>query len=117
MEQDSISIEEFNESLSKWTGKNIKILKQEIEDNDETLMTLEKVSYIEHTETIDDYVAKYALHLNGTGKIENADNKLEQLPLPSYEIPLEDTTTYQFNGSHFTLKNERAAYMIELADK
>lgn len=114
MEQQSLSIEEFNELFNKWTGKDVKVLKQEIGDNDETLMNLEKVSYLEHTGRLDDYEAKYTLQLNGMGKIENDKNEFEPLPSPSYEIPLDDTTQYQFNGSRFTVKNDRGLYTIEL---
>lgn len=114
MEQ-SISVEEFNELLNKWNGKNIKILKHEIEDNDATLMKLDKVTYQEQEGTIDDYVAKYTLLLNGTGEIENDDNELEPLPSPSYEIPLDDATNYQFDGTRFSLENNRGTYTIELA--
>lgn len=114
MEQ-SISIEEFNALLNKWTGKSIKILKHEIEDNDETLMKLDKVSYSEQEGTIDDYVATHTLLLNGMGEIENDDHDFEPLPSPSYEIPLDDTTKYQFDGSRFLLENDRGTYTIELA--
>lgn len=111
------SIEEFNALLNKWTGKSIKILKHEIEDNDETLMRLEQVTYQEQTDKIDDYVAKYTLLLTGTGEIENDDDNFEPLPSPSYEIPLDDTTNYQFDDSRFTIKNDRGTYTIELAEK
>ncbi|WP_245837322.1 hypothetical protein [Virgibacillus phasianinus] len=111
-----LSIEDFNEMLQKWTGKRIKIFKHEIEDNDETLMNLDNVSYAEQDATIDDYVAKHILQLNGTGVIENDDHEHEPLPSPTYEIPLEDSTNYQFDGSRFNLKNDRGHYSIELCE-
>ena len=109
----SISIEEFNELLKKWTGKRIRISKHELEDNDETLMKLDEVSYQEQDGTIDDYVATHTLLLSGIGEIENDDNTFEPLPSPSYEIPLDDATNYQFDGSRLSLKNDRGTYTIE----
>lgn len=114
MEQHSMPINEFNALLNEWTGKNIKISKQEIEDDDETFMVLEKVTYSEDRRRLDDYEAMHALQLSGIGKVENGDHDLKPLPLSSYEIPLDDTTNNQFDGSRFTLKNDRGTYTIEL---
>lgn len=116
IEQHFLTIEEFNEKLNKWTGKNIKITKQEIGDYDEALIELETISYSKDTRRIDDYEAMHTLQLNGMGRVENEDNNLIPLPSSSYEIPLEDTTHYQFDGSHFALNTERGTYTIELAD-
>ncbi|MFZ3579409.1 hypothetical protein [Virgibacillus sp. DJP39] len=109
-----LSVEEFNELLKKWAGKNIKVLKQEIGDNDEALIELESISYSNDTQTIDDYKATHALQLNGLGKIENEGHEFVPLPSLTYEIPLEDSTHYQFDGSRFTLKTDRGTYTIEI---
>lgn len=115
MGQDLLSIEAFNELLNKWNGKKIKIAKHEIGDDDETFMKLRDISYAKDTRRIDDYVPKHALQLNGVGEVENEDNELEPLPSSEYEIPLEDSAEYQFDGNKFTLNTDRGVYTIELA--
>ncbi|WP_337020170.1 hypothetical protein [Oceanobacillus massiliensis] len=113
MGQQSLSIEEFNEKLKSWTGKNIKITKREINDLDETVMALTSVSYTNNTRRIDDYVPEHSLMLNGEGEIENEDDEMEPLPAPIYEIPLNDEAEYSFNGTSFSLKTDRGTYSIE----
>lgn len=116
MEQDFLTVEQFNELLSQWTGKNIKITKYEIGDHDEALLELDSVSYSKDTRRIDDYEPMHSLFLNGLGKIENEGHDFVPLPSLVYEIPLEDSTEYQYNGNHFALTTERGTYKIELAD-
>lgn len=116
MEQHSLSIEEFDELLNKWVGKDIKITKHELDDNDEALMDLESISYSKDTRRIDDYEAMHTLQIIGIGKVENENNEFIPLPSSTYEIPLEDTTKYQFDGNRLTLNTERGKYTIELAD-
>ncbi|WP_067726231.1 hypothetical protein [Oceanobacillus damuensis] len=113
MGQQSLTIEEFNEKLKSWTGKNVKITKQELDDLDETVMELKSVSYSNNTRRVDDYVPEHSLLLNGDGEIENEDEQMEPMPAPLYEIPLDEGTSYEFNGSSFSLATERAAYTIE----
>ncbi|MFC4023991.1 hypothetical protein ACFOUV_09305 [Oceanobacillus longus] len=113
MGQQSLSIEEFNEKLKSWTGKNIKITKKELNDLDETVMKLNSVSYSNNTHRVDDYVPEHSLLLSGEGEIENEQNQMEPLPAPLYEIPLDDTSKYNFDGTIFSLSTERAAYKIE----
>jgi len=111
-----LSIEEFNELIRKWNRKTVKIAKQELDDYDETVMELSDISYETNTRRIDDYVPKHVLQLNGTGLIEN--EKLEKQPLPAslYEIPLEDSSLYQFDGSRFALITDRAIYTVEVEE-
>ncbi|WP_249870365.1 hypothetical protein [Oceanobacillus saliphilus] len=113
MGHQSLTIEEFNEKLKTWTGKNIKITKKELHDFDETVMELKSVSYANHTRRMDDYVPEHSLLLNGEGEIENEDNQMEPLPTPLYEIPLDEAANYGFDGSSFSLDTERAVYTIE----
>ncbi|WP_245843987.1 hypothetical protein [Oceanobacillus rekensis] len=113
MEQQALSIEEFNDKLKSWTGKNIKITKKELNDLDETEIELQYVSYSNNTQSIDDYVSEHSLILSGEGEIENAENQMEPLPAPRYEIPLDDTSNYYFDGKLFNLKTDRATYTIE----
>lgn len=116
MEQRFLSIEEFNTLLSEWNGRPIKISKHELDDVDETLLELNTISYAKDTRRIDDYQPMHALHLNGTGQIQSEDNNTQPLPEALYEIPLEDTSLYEFDGTCFLLSTDRGVYKIELAN-
>lgn len=115
MEQRFLSIEEFNTLLNEWSGHPVKISKHELDDIDETLLELNTISYAKDTRRIDDYEPTHALHLNGTGQIQNEDDNTHPLPEALYEIPLEDTTLYEFDGTRFLLSTDRGVYKIELA--
>ncbi|MEN1966721.1 hypothetical protein WMZ97_01480 [Lentibacillus sp. N15] len=115
MTQKNLSIEEFNKQLQNWTGKTVRICKQEIDDHDETLMHLQQVTYETNTRRIDDYQPMHTLQLNGTGQVENEAHDMQPLPSSTYEIPLEDSSRYQFDGSQFSLTTDRGAYTIEIA--
>lgn len=108
-----VSIETFNEQLQQWNGNTVKISKHELEDEDETIMELQDVTYQTSTRRLDDYQSMHTLQLNGTGKNENEAHDLQPLPSSIYEIPLEDSSRYQFDGSRFVLTTERGKYMIE----
>ncbi|MFA1819249.1 hypothetical protein ACDX78_03415 [Virgibacillus oceani] len=114
MSDQYLSIEEFNDLIQKWSGKTVKIAKQELDDYDETVMELADVSYETNKRRIDDYVPKHALQLNGTGLIENEMSETHPLPSSLYEIPLEDSSLYQFDGARFALITDRAIYTIEV---
>lgn len=114
MEQKKISIKEFNALINNWTGKEIKILKHETNDLDETILLLDHVAYKENLNRIDDYEPKYELRLIGTGFVETENNDFEPLPESTYEIALDDNTVYQFDGSVFHLDTERGTYSIKL---
>lgn len=109
----SLSSKTFYERLNQWVGQNIKIFKEEIGDDDETLMALESITHVNHTVSGDDYIPAHTLQLNGSGAVENEDDQLEPLPKSEYEIPIEDSTTFQFDGDKFKLKTERGIYTIE----
>ncbi|MCT2535243.1 hypothetical protein NC661_21170 [Aquibacillus koreensis] len=110
-----LSVEEFNELLQKWSGEKINIFKHELEDDDRTLMELDSISYIKDTRRLDDYEPMHALLLNGKGNIETDKEGFQPLPSDYYEIPLEESTLYQFDQSQFSLITERGTYTIELA--
>ncbi|MBM7572765.1 hypothetical protein [Aquibacillus albus] len=114
MKQQYLSVEEFNELLQQWNGEKIRISKRELHDYDDTLMELNSISYSRDTRRIDDYEPMHALQLNGPGKIHTDGQDFQQLPSAHYEIPLEDSTLYQFNESKFSLITDRATYTIEL---
>ncbi|WP_269410697.1 hypothetical protein [Lentibacillus daqui] len=113
MTEQNLSIEAFNEQLQQWTGKTIKISKQELLDDDATIMNLQQVTYETNTQRIDDYQPMHTLQLNGTGHIENEAHDMQPLPSSQYEIPLEDSSRYQFDGSRFSLTTDRGTYTIE----
>ena len=112
MKQRRLSIEEFNGLLQQWSDQQIKIVKREMDDKDEILLELKGVSFTKG-QSIDDYISRYALHLNGSGVIETTMNNYEALPGETFEIPLEDDATYEFDGERFTISTSRGVYTIE----
>jgi len=115
MKESPLTIEEFNDRLQQWSGQKIRIVKEEMDDLDETLLELEDVSYVEGS-SIDDYIPKYALLLKGNGVVETTMNHYEELPSEAFEIPLDEDTIYEFDGKRFFIKNLRGVYMIEQYD-
>ncbi|RLL46794.1 hypothetical protein D8M04_06225 [Oceanobacillus piezotolerans] len=114
MEPVFLSIEEFNELMKQWNGRKIKITKHELDDFDETLMNLSAISYSKEATRSDDYVSLYSMQLNGSGVIETTLNEYQPLPSQLYEIPLEDSALYEFDGSRFIVSTSRGVYTIEL---
>ncbi|WP_186576373.1 hypothetical protein [Aquibacillus kalidii] len=115
MTQQYLSIEEFNELIQQWHGETIKIYKEELDDKDRTLMTISSISYSNDTRRLDDYEPRHSLMFHGDGNIETADKELQPLPSSYYEIPLEDSTLYQYDGSQLSLITDRGKYTIEVA--
>ncbi|MDC3414015.1 hypothetical protein NC797_06235 [Aquibacillus sp. 3ASR75-11] len=115
MTQQYLSVEEFNQLLQQWNGKTIKISKRELEDHDNMVMELNSISYSKDTRRIDDYESIHTLKLNGPGKIQTDADGYQPLPSDFYEIPLEDTTIYQYDQSQFSLLTDRGTYTIEIA--
>lgn len=112
MKQEHLQIEEFNELLQQWNGQQIKIVKREMDDTDEILLDLKGISFTK-SESIDDYIPRYSLQLNGSGVIETTMNNYEALPSETFEIPLEEEATYEFDGTRFTISSSRGIYTIE----
>ncbi len=108
-----LSIEQFNELLQKWSQAEIKISKLEMNDLDEIVMQLEKVSFKNETPTIDGYEPIHTLQLGGQGSIQTENNDSQPLPSSLYEIPLEDDTLYEFDGTTFLISTDRGVYKIE----
>ncbi|SEA98667.1 hypothetical protein SAMN05421743_11220 [Thalassobacillus cyri] len=115
MSQQYLTIEEFNQLLQEWNGERIKIAKQELADHDSISMHLDSISYSKDTRRIDGYEPMHTIQLNGSGQIETDGDGFQPLPDSYYEIPLEDTTKYQFDENTFTLVTERGIYTIEIA--
>ncbi|MEK4802859.1 hypothetical protein MHI02_15115 [Oceanobacillus sp. FSL K6-0118] len=113
MNQHFLTIEQFNDLIRQWNGKQIKIVKHELDDFDETLMDLSAISYSKNGGTIDGYEPIYSLNLNGSGIIGTTINKYESLPSELYEIPLEDSAMYEYDGSRFIVSTSRGVYTIE----
>lgn len=108
-----LSIEQFNDLLQKWNDDKIKISKLELNDLDEIVMQLEKVTYVNEVPTIDGYEPIHTLQLNGSGSIHTKNNISEELPMSMYEIPLENDTLYEFDGTTFLISTDRGVYKIE----
>jgi len=113
-EQQFLSIEQFNTLLNEWSGRNIKISKLELDDLDETTMALEGITYENEIPTIDGYEPVHTLQLNGIGIIQTENQVSQALPSSMYEIPLEDNSLYEFDGSIFLISTDRGVYKIEL---
>lgn len=116
MNQQNLTVEQFNELIKQWNGKTIKITKQELGDQDTILMHLDGISYSKDTSRIDDYVPMHSVHFNGTGTTETTEQQVQPLPSSFYEIPLEDSTQYQFDQTQFSLVTQRGTYTIELCE-
>lgn len=114
MRKQTITIEDVHAILQQWIGKQITIQKKELQDDDQTTMYLESVTYEINKERLDDYTSTYHLHLNGNGIIETVHNNAEPLPLPTYEIPLEDQSVYQYSDNILHIINDRGQYTIRV---
>ncbi|MFC7319812.1 hypothetical protein [Halobacillus campisalis] len=117
MNERSLSVEEFNELLQKWSGQTIRIIKHELDDLDRVVMELKDISYSTNTRRSDQYEAMHTLLLNGTGVTETVASNTQPLPDSTYEIPLEDSTLYQFDNQRFSLLTDRGTYTIEVASE
>lgn len=116
MDHEFLSVEEFNTFIQQWSGRTIKIIKHEMDDIDQTVMNLQRISYDQNTRRIDDYVPKHSLLLHGDGQIETLTTMSNvSLPSSNYEIPLQDNSLYEFNGETFVITTDRGVYKIELA--
>ncbi|MDC3417400.1 hypothetical protein [Aquibacillus salsiterrae] len=113
MEQQYLTIEEFNQLLQEWNGETIKISKQELDDQDNTIMKLHSISYENNTRRVDEYEPRHALILNGAGTVETDQQSNQPLPSAYYEIPLEDSTLYKYDHSQFSLITDRGKYTIK----
>lgn len=107
-----LSIEQFNDLLNKWNDSQIKITKLEINDLDEIVMHLEKITYENEIPTLDGYEPIHNLQLNGEGMIQTENNVSQPLPSSVYEIPIENDTLYEFNGTTFLISTSRGIYKI-----
>ncbi len=114
MNSQNLSVEQFNQLIQQWNGKTIRITKQELGDLDTIIMKLDEISYSKDTSRIDDYVPMHSIHFNGTGTTETDVQQVQLLPSSYYEIPLEDSTQYQYDQDRFSLVTERGTYTIEL---
>lgn len=116
MDHQFLSVEEFNSRIQQWSGRTVKITKHEMDDVDQIMLNLQNISYDRNTRRIDDYVPMHSLQLIGEGHIETlASMSTQPLPSPNYEIPLQDSTMYEFDGERFFITTERGVYKIELA--
>lgn len=112
MNSEFITIEQFNDLLTKWRGKQIKISKVEMDDYNEVFMQLDHITYQTNPDQIDHYESIHTLHLEGEGKILTDTNYYEELPSLIYDIPLQDSSLYEFNGEEFLISTERGTYKI-----
>ncbi|QHT48463.1 hypothetical protein M662_18890 [Bacillus sp. SB49] len=108
----SNTMENFHQHLQTWIGTDICITKHELRDQDAVSMQLHDVSYSVNPMSIDGYMGPYTLYLHGKGYVSTDMQGTEPLPTPYYEIPLEETTHYEWNDDRFFLKTARGDYTI-----
>lgn len=114
-EKDFLAIEQFNTYIQNWSNSKVKIMKLEMNDYDEVTMDLDSITYKNEILTIDGYEPIHTLQLNGTGTILTESSMSEPLPSPTYEIPIEKNTLYEFDGNTFIISTDRAVYKLEKA--
>ncbi|MDY0409676.1 hypothetical protein [Paracerasibacillus soli] len=69
MNQHFLTIEQFDQLLKNWHGKDIQIQKIEMDDVDHIQLQLEQITYAKDLRrNMDDYVSRYTMQLNGDGK-------------------------------------------------
>ena len=112
LKHEMTSIEAFHEQLKKWSGTTIHITKQESQDWDHIYLELTNVTFHRQQPDIDGYRSRYILQLHGKGNIQNDDETMQPLPDDTYDIPLQDTAMYEWDGNQFTISTERALYKI-----
>lgn len=113
MEENVLDIEGLHAQFTEWCGNNIHIEKKELHDIDHIHMNLDRFSYDKNARTIDGYEATYTLQLNGSGNI--ITNRTEQtLPDDVYEIPLEDSATFETLKNGLLLHTNRGTYKITI---
>jgi hypothetical protein len=109
---DKLQIEELMAFLNQWNGQEVQIIKEEDGDMDLTVMTLNQTSLIERTPTIDGYVSPLSLRMEGNGYVVHENNHLEELPLATFDIPVDSLREDHFDGTRLTLLTDRGTYTI-----
>lgn len=117
MSAEFMTIEEFNERLQAWNGKEIKVSKVELNDFDEVNLKLNRTTYDSASYRLDDYEPKYEMELKGEGVIDTEAAGSQPLPDNTYEIPLDDDTIFERDGGQLMITTSRGVYKIELAQK
>lgn len=103
---------ELKQVLDQWVGRDVVLTKQEDGDIDQTVMSLEHVTYVGRGETIDGYVSSRALQLRGEGTVQTAGGERQPLPFARYDIPLTDDCHIQHNQNTILIETERAEYTV-----
>lgn len=114
MNSEFITLEQLTNMLSQWHGKQVTISKVEMDDYDEVFMQLEDITYQSESNHLDPYEPSFTLQLEGTGKKYTDHGQYEELPSSSYEIPLQKSALYEYDGQQFLISTERGTYKISI---
>lgn len=108
----------MNESLKSVTDwlnahkqQTVMIRKQELEDIDQTRITLEDVEYKPSTQTIDEYTEGDSLILHGSGAVVNEQGDIP-LPQSTYQIYVDGLKHANVQDQQLSMETERAKYEI-----
>ncbi|GAB7386904.1 hypothetical protein BSNK01_07400 [Bacillaceae bacterium] len=111
MQRRTGTIAQLKALLDEWRGSPIAITKEEDGDVDQTIMTLDKTTFVERAPTIDGYVSPLSLRLDGEGRTI-LETSAADLPYASYDIPVEEVYDLHFDGGQIHLTTSRGAYRI-----
>lgn len=108
----------MNESLKSVTDwlnahkqQTVMIRKQELEDTDQTRITLEDVEYKPSTPMIDEYTEGDSLILHGSGAVVNEQGDIP-LPQSTYQIYVDGLKHADVQDQQLSMETERAKYEI-----
>ncbi|WP_257349706.1 hypothetical protein [Pseudalkalibacillus decolorationis] len=99
------------DALGRWTNQELTISKQELGNNDETILTLEDAVIKEQQPDRDDYLAPTILQLRGDGIIVE-NEKSAALPYGTYDISLEEVADVQITDDLISFHTSKGQYRI-----
>lgn len=112
----NLTIEELDRVLRSWRGRRLRVEKREQGDLDRVEMDLEEVTYFKN-DTIDDYVGRYVLQLQGAGTVRPGRGVAPaSLPGRTFEIPLTTQDVYTLHEGNLEIRTPRAEYVLSPTD-
>ncbi|WLD94802.1 hypothetical protein [Alkalihalobacillus sp. AL-G] len=98
-------------TLNNWVSQQLLIQKEEMNDLDETFLTLEDVRYKPQPRDTEDYMEGNTLQLSGEGLILEGQ-MTASLPYESYDIPLEGLENVMIAEDNLSFDTARGRYRI-----
>lgn len=106
-----MDIQKAKETINHWVGQDVLLIKEEDGDVDETIISLNDVTFVERKPTIDGYVLPRALQLHGSGYVVLEDRNAP-LPNDAYDIPLSEDLHIHTDEGALLIETSRASYTI-----